>query len=144
MPLTIECMDPKTLINDFEKLEDWQQKYGKIIAMGKELPSLPEEFKIDDLKVKGCQSQVWLKAGLDSEGSVVYQGESDSMIVQGLLSLLIQVYSGRKAGEILSISPDFLEELGLKKHLSPNRANGVYAMVKQILLYAQAFKALQN
>ena len=137
-------MDPKTLINDFEKLEDWQQKYGKIIAMGKELPSLPEEFKIDDLKVKGCQSQVWLKAGLDSEGSVVYQGESDSMIVQGLLSLLIQVYSGRKAGEILSISPDFLEELGLKKHLSPNRANGVYAMVKQILLYAQAFKALQN
>lgn len=137
-------MDPQTLIKDFENLKDWQEKYSKIISMGKELPKLPEEYKVEDLKVKGCQSQVWLKAGLNDEGEVIYRGESDSMIVQGLLALLLSVYSGRKAGEILSISPDFLEELGLKKHLSPNRANGVYSMVKQILLYAQAFKALEK
>ena len=137
-------MDPKELIKEFEQLNDWQAKYSKIIAMGKELPSLPEEYKTEDLKVKGCQSQVWIKAEVNQEGGIEYKGESDSMIVQGLLALLIRVYSGRKSGEILSIHPSFLEDLGLKKHLSPNRANGVYAMVKQILLYAQAFKALQK
>jgi cysteine desulfuration protein SufE len=137
-------MDPQNLINDFEKLNDWQEKYSKIIAMGKELPKLSEEFKTEELKVKGCQSQVWLKAGLNDESKVVFQGESDSMIVQGLLAILISVYSNRRAGEILKIDPKFLEDLGLKKHLSPNRANGVYSMVKQILLYAQAFKALEK
>ena len=137
-------MDPQELIIDFKKLNSWEDRYSKIISMGKKLPKLPEEFKIEDLKVKGCQSQVWLKAGLSEEGNVVFQGESDSMIVQGLLALLLGIYSNKKASEILSISPNFLEELGLKKHLSPNRANGVYSMLKQILLYAQAFKALEK
>ena len=137
-------MDPQTLINDFKRLNDWQEKYRKIISMGKELSKLPEEYKIEDLKIRGCQSQVWLKASLSGEGKVLYQGESDSMIVQGLLALLIGVYSNRKAGDILSLSPDFLEDLGLKKHLSANRANGVYFIVKQIFLYAQAFKALEK
>jgi len=130
------------LIKEFEELENWEEKYSKIIAMGKNLPPMPEEHKTEELKVKGCQSQVWLKARVNNEARVEYEGESDSIIVQGLLALLISVYSNKKADEILSTDPKFLEDLGLKKHLSPNRANGVYAMVKQILLYAQAFKAL--
>ena len=140
----MDIMDSKILIEDFKKLDSWQEKYSKIIAIGKKLPKLPEEFKIENLKVKGCQSQVWLKADLNEEGKVVYRGESDSLIVQGLLAMLICVYSGRSPSEILRIDPNFLEELGFKKHLSPNRANGVYFMVKQILLYAQAFKALEK
>lgn len=112
--------------------------------MGKNLTPLAEEFKVENLKVKGCQSQVWLKAEALENGSVVFIGESDSMIAQGLLAILIRVYSGKKPKEILEIKPEFLEEIGLKKHLSPNRANGVYSMVKQIFLYAQAFSALQK
>lgn len=105
--------------------------------MGKSLEPLPLEFKTEELKVKGCQSQVWLKAQPTENGEVLFKGESDSMIAQGLLAILIKVYSGKKPNEILEIKPEFLEEIGLKKHLSPNRANGVYSMVKQIFLYAQ-------
>lgn len=130
------------LIKEFESLGSWEERYSKIITMGRELPKLSDEFKVDDLKVKGCQSQVWLRASLSEDSRLLYQGESDSMIVQGLLALLIKVYSNKTPDEALSIEPAFLEELGLKKHLSPNRANGVYSMLKQILLYAQAFKAL--
>ena len=112
--------------------------------MGKELEPLSDQFKTDELKVKGCQSQVWLKAESKENGEVVFIGESDSMIAQGLLAILIRVYSGKKPNEILEIKPLFLEEIGLKKHLSPNRANGVFSMVRQIFLYAQAFSVLQK
>ncbi len=125
----------------FENTSSWDERYKKIIEMGKKLPSLNKEDKKPELLVKGCQSQVWLKAGF-SDGKLNLQGESDSVIVQGLLSLLIYVYSDQTPDDVLSTSPIFLEELGLKKHLTPNRSNGVYAMLKQILYYAQAFQLL--
>ena len=136
--------EPENTIKEFEELSDWESKYKKIIEMGKALNALPEEFKTEELKVKGCQSQVWLKASLNEKKEVLFVGESDSMIAQGLLAILIKVYSKKSPTEILNIKPDFLEQIGLKKHLSPNRANGVYSMVKQIFLYAQALKALHG
>jgi cysteine desulfuration protein SufE len=132
------------LLHDFSEISSWEEKYKKIIKMGKELPPLKPDNKKSELLVKGCQSQVWLKPSLTGEGLVVFEGESDSVIVQGLLALLLKVYSGVSPDEILKTPPDFLRELGLKKHLTPNRANGVYSMVKQILYYAQAFKLLGN
>jgi len=129
---------------EFSKFTSWEEKYKNIISMGKALPSLPEDHKTSALLVKGCQSQVWLKPELTDEGRVLFTGESDSIIVQGLLALILSVYSDQTPDSILSTPPTFLEELGLKKHLTPNRANGVYAMVKQILYYAQAFKLLQK
>jgi len=133
-----------TLKNEFEKFSNWEEKYNHIIKMGKSLEPLSEEFKNPELLVKGCQSQVWLKPDLNSDGKIDFKGESDSIIVQGLLALILSVYSGESPETILSTPPQFLEDLGLKKHLTPNRANGVYAMVKQILYYAQAFKLLKN
>lgn len=137
-------MNLESIVKEFNELNNWEDKYNKIIDLGKKLPKLPEESKQDHLKVKGCQSTVWLKAEVSNDSLVCYTGESDSIIVQGLLALLIKVYSGKKPQEILDTNLSFLKELGLEKHLSPNRANGVYSILKQILLYAQAFKALKK
>ncbi len=132
------------LLKKFSILSSWENRYKEIIKLGKKLPLLDNNFKIQALLVKGCQSQVWLKADLSLNGTLILKGESDSIIVQGLLSLLIFVYSGQKPEDILSTPPDFLEDLGFKKHLTPNRANGVYAMVKQIFYYAQVFQFLEK
>jgi len=129
---------------EFAAFSSWEEKYKHIISMGKSLAPLDDELKNPSLLVKGCQSQVWLKPNLNSEGLVSFNGESDSVIVQGLLALILSVYSEESPEAILATPPTFLEELGLKKHLTPNRANGVYAMVKQILYYAQAFKLLKK
>jgi len=137
-------MSLESIVKEFNELKNWEDKYNKIIDLGKKLPKLSEDLKQDNLKVKGCQSTVWLKAEVSEDSLVCYLGESDSIIVQGLLALLIKVYSGKKPQEILDTNPSFLKELGLEKHLSPNRANGVYSILKQILLYAQAFKALEK
>lgn len=131
-----------SLLKDFSNLSSWEERYKKIIKMGKDLEKLDSSFKNKEMLVKGCQSQVWLKAEMSSEKNLIFKGESDSVIVQGLLSLLIFVYSNQTPDDILKTPPTFLEELGLKKHLTLNRANGVYAMVKQILYYAQAFQLL--
>lgn len=128
---------------EFDGISDWEEKYRKLIAWGKSLEELPEEFKVDDLKVRGCQSQVWLKSDF-KDNKVYFKGDSDALIVKGLLSLILSVYSGRKPQEILDIKPDFLEELGLKQHLSSNRSNGVLAMIKQIYYYAQAYLLLEK
>ena len=130
------------LQEQFDKVSSWDERYKKIIEMGKALPKLDSEYKTEALLVKGCQSQVWLKAELTDQKTLLIKGESDSVIVQGLLALLVFVYSDQTPDDILKTPPEFLEDLGLKKHLTPNRANGVYAMVKQILYYAQAFQLL--
>jgi cysteine desulfuration protein SufE len=132
------------LKTEFDKFSSWEEKYKNIISMGKSLEPMAESLKTEELLVKGCQSQVWLKPEFTDQGAVIFLGESDSIIVQGLLALILKVYSGETPETILSTPPKFLEDLGLKKHLTPNRANGVYAMVKQILYYAQAFKLLKN
>ncbi len=132
------------LLKKFSTLSSWENRYKEIIKLGKKLPVLDSNFKTQDLLVKGCQSQVWLKVDLSPTETLLLKGESDSLIVQGLLSLLIFVYSDQKPEDILSTPPDFLEDLGLKQHLTPNRANGVYAMVKQIFYYAQVFQLLEK
>lgn len=124
---------------ELQKEKDWQKKYKKIIFYGKALSPFPKDLKRPEFLVKGCQSQVWLFAQKKEDGRVYFQGSSDALIVQGLLALLLSVFNGKNPEEILEISPDFLKELGLDSHLSPNRANGLYAMLKQIRYYAQAF-----
>lgn len=132
----------RNLTHEFETAGDWEARYRRVIEMGKVLPELPEAFRTETYKVKGCQSQVWLHAELDSGGRVKLVGDSDAVIVKGLVASLLSVYSGATPEEILSTSPKFLSDIGFDTHLSPSRANGLSAMVKQIYLYATAFKAL--
>lgn len=130
------------LIQDFSSLQQWEDRYKKIIELGKSLPEMPESLKTEQNIVKGCQSQVWLSATLDEQGRVVLQGDSDALIVKGLVGLLLQVYSGSSPAEILATPPEFLKALGFEGNLSPSRANGLHSMLKQIKLYATAFDYL--
>lgn len=132
------------LIDDFAKIPHWEDRYRKIIEMGKHLDSLPDKLKTEEAKIKGCQSQVWMHAKLTKEGLVVFQGDSDALIVRGLVAVLIAVYSRSTPDEILQNPPEFLETLGFGGNLSPNRANGLYSMVKQIQRFATAYKYLQS
>lgn len=128
------------LLKEFEGVDDWEERYKKIIQKGKTLQTLPEEHRIESNKVKGCQSQVWLHAEV-KDGEVYFLADSDAAIVKGIISLLLEVYSGSTPDEILATRPNFVDELGLRQHLSMNRSNGLSAMLKQISLYALAFKA---
>ncbi len=132
----------KKLTHDFSQDKDWEARYKRVIDMGKALPELAAEFRVDTYKVKGCQSQVWLHATLGSDGRMNLVGDSDAIIVRGLVACLLHVYSGATPEEILKTSPKFLSDIGFDTHLSPSRANGLNSMVKQIYLYATAFKAL--
>lgn len=130
------------LADEFAQFPDWEARYKKVISMGKELPELAEEHKIEKNKVKGCQSQVWMTASLDDQGLVRLEADSDAVIVKGLVAILLRVYSGANPDDILATSPDFLVDLGFKDNLSPSRTNGLYSMVKQIQYYAVAFQAM--
>lgn len=130
------------LTSDFAKESDWESRYKRVIEMGKALSQLPDELRVETYKVKGCQSQVWLHAKLTSDGHMELVGDSDAVIVRGLVASLLYVYSNSTPEEILKTSPRFLSDIGFDTHLSPSRANGLNSMVKQIYLYATAFKAL--
>lgn len=127
------------LINDFAFLSDWEQKYEYIIDLGKELKGLPEEKKKDDILIKGCQSQVWLDAEL-RDGKIFFLADSDGILPKGIISLLVGVYSGHTAEEILAADFDFISKIGLQEFLSPSRANGLASMIKQIKFYAVAYQ----
>ena len=127
---------------DFSISTDWETKYEKIIEYGKKWPGLEENFKTEDLKVKGCQSQVWIKAELSAEKKIVFKGDSDAIIVKGLVAIVLTVYSGESPETILKTEPDFLKEIGFDSGLSPSRTNGLYSMIKQIKYYATAFQYL--
>lgn len=127
---------------DFLAETDWENRYKRVIDLGKGLPEIRPELKTETYKVKGCQSQVWLHADLGSDGRMRLVGDSDAMIVRGLVACLLKVYSGATPEEVLKTSPKFLAEMGFDTHLSASRANGLNSMVKQIYLYATAFKAL--
>jgi cysteine desulfuration protein SufE len=128
------------MVDEFQAIPDWEERYKRIIAMARELAPMPDAYKTDENKVRGCSSTVWLHA--DYDGSrITYLADSDAVLVRGLVALLLHVYSGHTPDEILGAPPEFIEEMGLNAHLSPNRANGLTAMVKQIRLYALAFKA---
>lgn len=133
----------ESLIKEFDEMTDWEERYKHIIKLGREMPDFNEDYRTDKNKIEGCQSQVWMNAKLENN-KIVIDADSDAMIVKGLIAVLIRAYSGFTPAEILSIPPDFLQKIGIDKHLSPTRNNGLGAMLKQIQLYALAFKAMSN
>lgn len=128
------------IILEFNDFDDWLDRYQLLIDLGSEQEPLPAEYKTDNNLIEGCQSRVWLQADY-VDGKVLFCAESDALIVKGIVSLLIKVYSGHTPDEILDNEPYFVEAIGLKEHLSPTRSNGLLAMIKQMRLYALAFKA---
>jgi len=136
--MTIQERQAK-VIADFSAVEVWEDRYKKIIEIGKAMPEMPEALKTEDNKVKGCQSQVWLSASLNSQGQMVFFGDSDALIVKGLVGLLLKVYNESTPAEVLATPPEFLKALGFEGNLSPSRANGLHSMLKQIKHYATAF-----
>ena len=130
----------ESIIAEFGDFDDWLDRYQLLIDLGSEQEPLPEEYKTDNNLIEGCQSRVWLQADY-VDGKIIFRAESDALIVKGIVALLIKVYSGRPPDEILNNEPYFVEAIGLKEHLSPTRSNGLVAMIKQMRLYALAFKA---
>lgn len=131
------------IVQDFADFTEWEDKYAHIIALGRKLAPFPEEYRTEDNKVRGCQSQVWLHATL-KDGLVVFEGDSDATIVKGLVSLALEVYSGRTPQEILQTEPDFMKKIGLDTHLSPTRTNGFASMIKKIKMYALGFSMIMK
>lgn len=127
------------LIEDFSFYQDWMEKYEYIIQLGKEVPLINEEYKTDNYIIKGCQSKVWLYPELQ-DGKVHFTADSDAIITKGLVSLMVKVLSGHTPQEIAQANLYFIDEIGLKEHLSPTRANGLLSMVKQMKLYAVALE----
>lgn len=132
----------KQIVAEFSGLNDWEDRYKKLIEFGKQLPELPDAKKTEEARIKGCQSQVWMHARLEG-GNVVYEADSDALLVRGLVALLLRLYSGAGPEEIIRTAPDFVKEIGLESKLSPSRANGLFSMIKQIKYYAMAYQAMQ-
>ena len=128
------------IIDEFSPFDDWMDRYQYLVELGNDLKSLPESDKTDQNLIQGCQSRVWLTAEY-KDGRIIYHGESDAVIVKGIVSLLINVLSGNTPDEIINSDLHFIDNIGLKEHLSPTRSNGLLAIVKQMKLYALAFKA---
>lgn len=128
------------VIEEFSDFEDWMDKYQLLIDLGNEQEALAPQYKTDQNLIDGCQSRVWLQADME-DGKIIFQAESDALIVKGIIALLIKVVSGHTPDEILESDLYFIEKIGLKEHLSPTRSNGLLAMVKQMRMYALAFKA---
>jgi len=131
------------IIEEFSAFDDWMDKYALLIDLGNSLQPLEEKQKNTQNIIEGCQSRVWLNAKLNN-GIVTYQGESDAVLVKGIVSLLIQVLSGHTPDEILNTELYFIDRIGLKEHLSPTRSNGLVAMVKQMKMFALAFKSVNS
>jgi cysteine desulfuration protein SufE len=136
--MTIEEIQ-KEIIEDFDLFEDWMQRYEFIIEMGKSLPLIKEVNRTDHNLIKGCQSKVWLHADYKN-GKLIFSADSDAILTKGIISLLLRVYSDQTPENILQADPFFIDEIGLKEHLSPTRANGLLSMVKQIKLFALAYQ----
>ena len=127
----------------FLQYKDWEDRYKEIIQLGRSLAPYPEDKRDEKYKVKGCQSQVWLYPEF-KEGRVFFHGDSDAMLVKGIVGILVSVYSDATPDEILSTRPEFLQEVGIQEHLSMNRSNGLASMMKQIQMYAAVFKSMQK
>lgn len=129
------------IVEEFSGLEDWMDKYAYLIEIGNELPPIDPKYKIESNLIRGCQSRVWLHQEF-TDGKIVFEAESDALIVKGLVALLLRIYSNRTPHEILASEPRFIDEIGLRQHLSPTRSNGLLAMVKQMKLYALAYEKI--
>ena len=128
------------IVEEFSDFDDWMDKYQLLIDLGSEQEPIDEKYKNEQNLIDGCQSRVWLQADL-VDGKIIFQAESDALIVNGIVTLLIKVLSGHTPDEILNADLYFIEKIGLKEHLSPTRSNGLLAMIKQMRMYALAFKA---
>ena len=131
------------IVDEFSMFEDWMQRYEYMIDLGKSLPLIDEEFKTDDNIIKGCQSKVWVHADLE-ENKLIFTADSDAIITKGIIAILIRAFSNQKPQDIIDADTKFIDEIGLKEHLSPTRANGLVSMIKQIKLYAVAYQTQIN
>ncbi|WP_158730399.1 MULTISPECIES: SufE family protein [unclassified Flavobacterium] len=128
------------IVDEFSLFDDWMERYEYIIELGKKLPLIKEEYKTENNIIKGCQSKVWLQ-GEQQKDTIVFTADSDAILTKGIIAILIRAFSNQKAADILSANTDFIDEIGLKEHLSPTRANGLVSMIKNIKMYALAFEA---
>ncbi|NMH25860.1 SufE family protein [Flavobacterium solisilvae] len=128
------------IVDEFSMFDDWMQRYEYIIELGKTLPLIDEQYKTEDNIIKGCQSKVWVHANQEND-KIVFTADSDAILTKGIIAILIRAFSNQKASDILDANTDFIDEIGLKEHLSPTRANGLVSMIKQIKMYALAFSA---
>lgn len=132
------------IIEEFEGLTDWMDRYAYIIELGNSLPAFPENLKTPENLIEGCQSRVWIHADRGDDGKINFEADSDALIVKGIVALLMRVLNKRTPDEILNSDLYFIDKIGLKEHLSPTRSNGLVAMVRQIHNYARAYKMLGN
>ena len=128
------------IVDEFSMFDDWMQRYEYIIELGKNLPLIKEEFKTDENIIKGCQSKVWLK-GEQNDDKIIFTADSDAILTKGIIAILIRTFSNQKAMDILEADMSSIDEIGLKEHLSPTRANGLVSMIKNIKMYALAFNS---
>jgi cysteine desulfuration protein SufE len=131
------------IVEEFSLFDDWMDKYNYLIEMGRTCPMIDDRNKIESNLINGCQSKVWLSAEV-IDGKVIFKADSDAVITKGIASLLIRVLSDQTPDDILDAKLDFVDEIGLKEHLSPTRSNGLVSMIKQMKLYALAFKSKKN
>ncbi|HBI01401.1 MAG TPA: SufE family protein [Flavobacterium sp.] len=128
------------IVDEFSMFDDWMQRYEYIIELGKTLPLIDEKYKTEENIIKGCQSKVWLQ-GEEQDGKIMFTADSDAILTKGIIAILIRTFSNQKPSAILEANTDFIDEIGLKEHLSPTRANGLVSMIKKIKMYALAFEA---
>ena len=128
------------IIDEFALFDDWMDRYQYIIDLGKDLPLIDDAYKTESYRIKGCQSQVWLRADLQDD-QVVFSADSDAIITKGIIALLIRVLSGQKAADVADADLYFVDRIGLKEHLSPTRSNGLVSMIKQMKAYGNALQA---
>jgi cysteine desulfuration protein SufE len=131
------------VVDEFAMFDDWMERYEYMIELGKSLPLVAEEYKTDDYIIKGCQSKVWVHADMQND-KVIFTADSDAIITKGIIAILIRVFSNQEPKEILEANTKFIDEIGLKEHLSPTRANGLVSMIKQLKMYALAYEQTQN
>lgn len=128
------------IVDEFAMFDDWMQRYEYIIELGKSLPLIEDQYKVEENLIRGCQSKVWLHAQ-KSDDKIVFTADSDAILTKGIIAILIRTFSDQKAVDVMNADTSFIDEIGLKEHLSPTRANGLVSMLKQIKLYAIALQA---
>ncbi|MBQ2907902.1 MAG: SufE family protein [Bacteroidales bacterium] len=132
-----------SIVEEFSMFDDWMDRYAMLIEMGKDCPMIDAQYRNDNYLINGCQSRVWLHAKME-DGKVYFSADSDAVITKGIINLLIKVLSGQRPSDIVAADMSFLDEIGLKEHLSPTRSNGLLSMVKQMMLYAEVFNSQES
>ena len=137
--MTIKAIQDE-IVDEFSLFDDWMERYEYIIELGKKLPLINEDLKTDDNIIKGCQSKVWLNGEI-KDNLILFTADSDAILTKGIIAILIRAFSNQKAADILAADMGFIDEIGLKEHLSPTRAKGLVSMIKNIKMYALAFES---